>query len=560
MLKSPVNPLNDPNDPRKKQQQPAQQQPGQQPGQQQPAQPAQPSQAVQSSLPPMQPQKKPAAPVTYQQQAGAVADPRFSQALAQKLQLDVKAKQAQLEQQQSQFQTELDKAAGGVPAQQRISDLLGRITSGQASEAELSEYDKLQKMQYQGPKGLEGTANIAALSQLAGSPELLAQQYAGFAPGGVRPGDFAKAMAGLQKSPGLASAQQAASKLAEKAMSAEEIAAQQAGLLKGQTEAAKTQAETAIKSEQEKYMAGLSEESKAEIESKKSALDRLKAGIFMGEKITQADLQKLGLTRDDLASLKGLNISQVEGIGEVRSVEDLNKAVEALNKKATEEGEETLTPEQQRLRGMFQDLSGLSRESDVTAGYGYAKKEDLAKINALRRLTGQAPIKEEDLAKGFESGKVGKQALSGLIGRQREFEGEYAGEAKAEQTLAGKQDRLTGNVWYKGGMEKALSDFNKPIKEAKYQSKGQEIAKTMMETMRKNKTTVNKLYGWIQKNYVGNKKGNETQEQYRARLTEFDKKLKNKLNENISSYKQSKSGLEQTLAGMSDISRALNIE
>jgi hypothetical protein len=304
-------------------------------------------------------------------------------------------------------------------------------------------------------------------------------------------------------------------------MSAEEIAAQQAGLLKGQTEAAKTQAETAIKSEQEKYMAGLSEESKAEIESKKSALDRLKAGIFMGEKITQADLQKLGLTRDDLASLKGLNISQVEGIGEVRSVEDLNKAVEALNKKATEEGEETLTPEQQRLRGMFQDLSGLSRESDVTAGYGYAKKEDLAKINALRRLTGQAPIKEEDLAKGFESGKVGKQALSGLIGRQREFEGEYAGEAKAEQTLAGKQDRLTGNVWYKGGMEKALSDFNKPIKEAKYQSKGQEIAKTMMETMRKNKTTVNKLYGWIQKNYVGNKKGNETQEQYRARLTEI---------------------------------------
>jgi hypothetical protein len=330
MLKSPVNPLNDPNDPRNKKPvgtMPNQQQGGITTHDKKQTEPAQPTQAVQSSLPPMQPQKKPTAPVTYQQQAGAVADPRFSQALAQKLQLDVKAKQAQLEQQQAQFQTELDKAAGGVPAQQRISDLLGRITSGQASEVELSEYDKLQKMQYQGPKGLEGTANIAALSQLASSPELLAQQYAGFAPGGVRPGDFAKAMAGLQKSPGLASAQQAASKLAEKAMSAEEIAAQQAGLLKGQTEAAKTQAETAVKSEQEKYMAGLSGEAKAEIESKKSALDRLKAGIFMGEKISQADLQKLGLTREQLANLKGLDVSQIEGVSGVKSVDDLNKAV-----------------------------------------------------------------------------------------------------------------------------------------------------------------------------------------------------------------------------------------
>ncbi len=560
-------PVISPYDPRKKQQQPAQQQPGQQPGQQQPAQPAQqqpaqpaqPSQAVQSSLPPMQPQKKPAAPVTYQQQAGAVADPRFSQALAQKLQSDVAAKTAALQQQQAQFQEELNKASGGVPAQERINSLLGKITSGQASEAELSEYDKLQKMQYQGPMGLQGTANIAALSQLAGSPGLLAQQYAGFAPGGVRPGDFAKAMAGLQKSSELSSAQQAASGLAQKAMSAEEIAAQQAALLKGQTEAAKTQAETAVKAEQEKYMAGLGEEAKAEIESKKSALDRLKAGIFMGEKITQADLQKLGLTREQLANLKGLDVSQIEGMGATKTVDELNKAVERLNTKAVEEGEESLTPEEQRLRSMFKSISEFSREGDVTAGYGYAKKEDLAKINALRRLTGQAPIKEEDLAKGFESGKVGKETLSQLIGSQQQFEGKYTGQEEAETTRDKKAARLSGDTWYKGGLVKASKDIDK-INIEKNPEKIQSIASTMMATMRNSKTTKNKLYKWIQKNYPQAQNTSEPYSIYQARIKKFAKDFKEKVESNKTSYSEAQTGAQKTLEGMSNISRTLDIE
>lgn len=456
-------PVINPYDPRKKQQQPAQQQPVQQPGQ---LQPAQPSQAVQSSLPPMQQpqqapvqqQKKPAAPVTYQQQAGAVADPRFSQALAQKLQSDVSAKTAALQQQQAQFQEQLNKASGGVPAQERISDLLSKITSGQASEAELSEYDKLQKMQYQGPTGLQGTANIAALSQLAGSPELLAQQYAGFAPGGVRPGDFAKAMAGLQMSPELASAQQAATGLAEKAMSAEEIAAQQAGLLKGQTEAAKTQAETAVKAEQEKYMAGLSEEQKSQIESKKAALDKLKEGLFFTGSVSKSQLNKLGLSPDDVKGLKAVRLKDVSGFEGIQNISDLDKKIEELDIKKRKG--ETLTPEQEKLIGVSSKLKGISRGADESATLGYAKKTDLSKINALRKLTGLPPIKEEELEKAKDAGLVSKEDIASLVGSQK-GEMDYGEQKNKLLETRGKDNEiLAGNKALTGGLYKFKDELN----------------------------------------------------------------------------------------------------
>lgn len=471
----PMPPVINPYDPRKKQQQ----QPVQQQGQQQPAQPATP---VQSSLPSMQQpqqagqqqvaqagqpqqavqtqQKKPAAPVTYQQQAGAVADPRFSQALAQKLQQDVAAKQAALQQQQAQFQEQLTQAAGGVPAQQRIGDLLSKITSGTASETELGEYEKLQKLQYQGPTGLQGTANIAALSQLAGSPELLAQQYAGFAPGGVRPGDFAKAMAGLQKSPELTSAQQAATGLAEKAMSAEEIAAQQAGLLKGQTEAAKTQAETAVKAEQEKYMAGLSEEQKSEIESKKAALDKLKEGLFFTGSISKSQLKKLGLDSSDVAQLRGVRLKDISGFEGIQNISDLDKKIEELDIKAKKG--EALTPEQEKLMGISAKLKGISRGADESAALGYAKKTDLSKINALRRLTGLPPIKEQELEKAKDAGLVSKADIASLIGSQQ-GEMDYGEQrSKLVETRAQDNQILAGNKALTGGLYKFKDELNNP--------------------------------------------------------------------------------------------------
>jgi len=433
----PMPPAINPYDPRKKQK-PEGQPPAQptapttvttQPAQQQP------SQAVQSSLPSMQPQKKPAAPVTYQQQAGAVADPRFSQALAQKLQSDVAVKTAALQQQQAQFQEELNKASGGVPAQERIGSLLSKITSGQASEAELAEYDKLQKMQYQGPMGLQGDANIAALSQLAGSPELLAQQYAGFAPGGVRPGDFAKAMAGLQMSPELSSAQQAATGLAQKAMSAEEIAAQQAALLKSQTEAVKTQAETAVKAEEQKMLGELSEGQKAELERKKAAFDKIKEGLFLTGQVSKSDLKKIGLDPNDpqvantLNNLLGLNTSVIGGIadpsigfGSSKAPQDLKtleSRINDLKRRQIEEGLE-LTPEQQATISIYDQIQGLQRDTTEGSAINYAKKEDLARINALRKLRGQELIKEEDVGKAGEFGKLSQSDLSGLIGKLKE--------------------------------------------------------------------------------------------------------------------------------------------
>jgi len=491
----PMPPVINPYDPRKKGPTPAAQPAGQQPVQAQPAAP------VQSSLPSMQQpqqapaqqpvaqagqpqqasqaqQRKPAVPVTYQQQAGAVADPRFSQALAQKLQQDVAAKQAALQQQQAQFQEQLSQAAGGVPAQQRIGDLLSKITSGTASEAELGEYDKLQKLQYQGPTGLQGTANIAALSQLAGSPELLAQQYAGFAPGGVRPGDFAKAMAGLQKSPELTSAQQAATGLAQEAMSAEEIAAQQAGLLKGQTEAAKTQAETAVKAEQEKYMAGLGEEQKSQIESKKAALDKLKEGLFFTGSVSKSELKKLGLDPSDVNQLRAVKLQDVSGFEGIQNISDLDKKIEELDIKKRKG--EALTPEQEKLIGISAKLKGISRGADESAALGYAKKTDLSKINALRKLTGLPPIKEEELEKAKDAGLVSKADIASLIGSQK-GEMDY-GEQKNKlmETRAQDNEILAGNKALTGGLYKFKDELNNP-KASQYdlEKKAQEFYKNI---------------------------------------------------------------------------------
>lgn len=532
------------------------------------AQAGQPQQAQQTE------KKRAAMPVTYQQQAGAVADPRFSQALAQKLQQDVAAKQAALQQQQAEFQTKLQEAGSEVAgAPTRINEILGKVKAGTATDAELAEFQSLQQAQYQGPTGLDGAANIAALSQLAASPALLAQQYAGFAPGGVSAGDFQRAIAGLQKSQQLAAAQEAATGLAQRATSAKEVAAQQAALLKGQTEAAKEAAEIGSKAAEAEYTGQLSEAQKTETEAKAAALNRLKAGLFMGEKITQADLQKLGLTREQVQDLRGLDVSQVEGIGEIKSVEDLNKEVEKL--KLKQQTNELLTPEQERLISVYDELSKLKRDPDDASKYGYAKKEDLAKINALRRIRGLAPLTEEEAVNvgvGAESGKIKESALALLKGALSGKQGEYAGEAETEKSLAGKEQRLTGNNWYKGGLVQAQKDLNiLDIKTnpSKAGNDALNVMQKMKEKMEKNKNTENKLYGWIKENQ---KRLGRAVTDYSKASTSLEKSnalkyleqqfnnFKKQINTTTQSYQDAISDKKSTLAGMSDISRALNIE
>lgn len=556
-------------DPRKNRQQ----QPGQQ--QQQPQQQAQPAAPVQSNLPPMpsqqgqqqvaqagQPQqtaqvekKKPAAPVTYQQQAGAVADPRFSQALAQKLQQDVATKQAALQQQQAEFQQKLTEAGTGVAgAPTRINEILGKVKAGTATDAELAEFQNLQQAQYQGPTGLDGAANIAALSQLAASPALLAQKYAGFAPGGVSAGDFQRAMAGLQKSPQLAAAQEAATGLAQQATSAEEVAAQQAALLKGQTEAAKEAAEAGSKAAEAEYTGQLSEAQKAETEAKTAALNRLKAGLFLGQKISNADLQNLGLTRNQLENLKGLNVKEVKDFEGVKTIDELNKSIQLLKNKSLEKGIESLSPEEQRLLTIHDEFTKLERDTDKTAGLAYAKREDLAKINALRRIRGQNPLTPEEiesLGTGSASGKIKSEDLSSMIGRLREGQEAYTEEAGL--TIPKKQERLTGDKWYKGGLEKAHQDLIKFIPmDYNDTTKIGDFAREMGEHMKKTKATKNNVYKWIEENWSKMNLKNPSKEQ-KKEAKRLAQEFKDLIKQNRDSYRRS-------IEGRSDITSNLQFE
>jgi len=566
----PMPPNVNPYDPRKSRLE----QPGQQ--QQQPQQQAQPAAPVQSSLPAMQqpqqqqpqvaqagqPQqtaqvekKKPAAPITYQQQAGAVADPRFSQALAQKLQQDVAAKQAALQQQQAEFQQKLTEAGSGVAgAPTRINEILGKVKAGTATDAELAEFQSLQQAQYQGPTGLDGAANIAALSQLAASPALLAQQYAGFAPGGVSAGDFQRAMAGLQKSPQLAAAQEAATGLAQQATSAEEVATQQAALLKGQTEATKEAAETGSKAAEAEYTGQLSEAQKAETQAKTEALKRLKEGLFFsGKKIKQSDLDTLGLTQDQLKNLKSLNVGDVEGFEGVTDITELNKKIENLKTKQTEEGSSSLTPEQQRLLTVYKEFTDFDRDIDKSSQYGYAKKEDLAKINALRRIRGQAPLTPEEvelIGKGKESGRVSGETLSGMIGRLTEGEKAYTEEANL--TIPKKQERLTGDKWYKGGLVKADTDLTN-LDPASNTKNIYNIARKMFDQMQSTGAKENSLYKWLKDNVAKINTGTKGAAKGKWDPAQMAQEFKNLVKQNKDSYTRS-------IEGRSTISRDLSFE
>jgi hypothetical protein len=429
-------------------------QPVKQQNQPQPA----PSVQVQSSLPPMpatqpvqpvQPVVQPRAKISSSQQQ---TDPRFAQALARKLQADVAAKQTQLEERQKAFEAEYAKANQGVPAQQRISELLTIINAPAGGpdveaqrEAAVQEYQKLQSLQYQGPTGLTGAADIAALSQLAGSPELLAQQYG---IGALGDGDVSGLVSSELSVPELSQALSSAESLAERALSEEEKAKQRSGLLKLLTEGTRTQAEAGIKSKEQEMLAGLSEAQQTELDAKKAAFDKIKEGLFLTGEISKNDLRKLGLNPDDpevantLNNLLGLDTSVIEGISNPSTswarpntrptdLATLESRIKDLKRRQTEEGLQ-LTPEQQKLIALYNSISDLERDTTEGSAINYAKKEDLARINALRRLRGQELYTEEDLGKAGEIGKLSQSNLSELISQLRE-ESKYGHEDRIEE-------------------------------------------------------------------------------------------------------------------------------
>lgn len=409
--------------------------------QQQQQQPQQQSQQQQKQQQPVQPVKSNLPPITYQQKVGAIVDPRFSQALAQKLQQDVTSKQAALQQKQAEFQSKLSQANTGITgAQARIGEILTNVQAGRATPEELAEYQNLQQAQYRGPTGLEGVANIAALSQLAASPEMLAQQYAGFGTGGVRGRYFEQSLAGVGGSE-LSAARQAAAGLAQQAMSAEEVAAQQAALLKGQTEAAKEAAETGSKAALAQYTGEVTEQTKAEREAKDAALKSLKEGFFLTGQIKDSDIRKLGLDPNDpnvanvLASMEGLDLGLMgletydQGGTSPRVARELNWSgidLKELDRRIEQIDENQLagnpvTEEEKKLSSLYKIFEGVQRSVDEETTKGalsFAKKEDLSKINALRRLRGEAPLTEADLGKKL--GGIGTSELARLSGTIRQ--------------------------------------------------------------------------------------------------------------------------------------------
>lgn len=583
----PMPPTINPYDPRKKRLEQPTQQPQQKPVEAQPAAP------VQSALAPMpqgqpatqagqqpvaqagQPQqaqqtekKRAAMPVTYQQQAGAVADPRFSQALAQKLQQDVAAKQATLQQQQAQFQEKLNQAGGsGASTQQRVGDLLNKISSGTASKQDIDEYQNLQRLEYSGPMGLDGTANIAALSRLAGSPELLAQQYAGFAPGGVRASDFAKSLAGLQKTPELQAAQEAAAGLAGRAVSAEETAAQQAALLKGQTEATKQAAISGAKAKETELTGQLTGQKQSEIGAKQAALDKLKEGLFLTGNINKKDLEKLGLKTEDISGLAAFDISKVGGLQGVKTTADLNKKLEDLENKKLKG--ESLSPEQEKALTLFKQVNQLSRGTDEASILSYAKKEDLARINALRQLKGESPLTEESLKQAQESGKLSRQDISGLIGSQREQLKYGPEKEKTQADLKADKNILRGDQAVKGGLTSFQEELKNP--DPSYESIYRKAVQ-FYDNVKSGKSGIYRGSGVADAldkmkqaaSYVNNQsgpKGNPRKLEEAKKLADKARRdLRNIMEEMISKYEGRVSKSEQSLAGMDEFSKKLSIK
>lgn len=354
------------------------------------------------------PQQRKDLPVSYQQQAGAVVDPRYSAALAGKLQEQVQQQQQQLAQQQAAFQQQLQTSQQPNVSQTRIGELLNKITSGAASPQEISEYDAIQKMQFAGPTGLEKTANIAALSQLAQSPELLAQQYGGFG-GGMNIADIRRSLGGSAKGVQLQQATQAASQLSEQAAQAQEQAEQQSGLLKSQTEALKKQAETGVKASQSKFLQELKQQSDVESKEKDKALEDLKNAIYLDKSITKDQLKniqsKLGITDREISEMGTLQLGRIEGLGSIKDLKQLGEKVKELK-----ESNKTLTPEQQNLISFYDDMENtLKRSQDVSGDYSAASKDQLAKINALRKLTGETELTEEqqkEVGKAYDPTKI----------------------------------------------------------------------------------------------------------------------------------------------------------
>lgn len=371
------------------------------------------------------------APVSYQQRAAAVQDPRYAQAIGERVQATVQEQQKQLQQQQQQFQTQFAQSQQQLPSGQNLQSLLEKIRSNTATDTDVAAYQKLMSAQYQGPQGLQAGANIAALAQMARTPYALATTYGGFTP---QANILAQqqALAGVPQ--GLSEVAKSAQALAAQAMGSEQAAATKIAAAQAQAQQLQQQATEAIKAEKASYEGQLTETQKAQIEAKKAAFDRFQRGVLITGRISRADLNLLGLNEQDVQSMYGLNPNIIGGLADQTTIGQFDKYVEDLRNK------ESKTTEEQNILDVYDTLRQAKEDVETSQAYGYASPQDLAKINALRALAGApgetSALKQSDIGKGFSSGKFSKDTITSLKNLSSQYQSQSQTESEAHQSAA----------------------------------------------------------------------------------------------------------------------------
>lgn len=385
----------------------------------------------------------------YQQRAAAITDPRFAQALTEKFQQDLAAKQSEFQKQQQEFQQKMQGAPGLGGAQSKINEIMTKISAGQATDADLAEYQRLQSLEYKGPEGLEGSANIAALSRMAGSPALLAQQYAQLAPGAISGQQIAQSLTGLGGSPGLAGIRESAASLGQRQKSFESAAEQQVGSAKQQTEAIKKQAKQTVEAEKSKLLSSLTGKQQTDILQKKQALEAVKGGLFTGAAQDAASLSKLGIKQEDINKITSRlprDIFKFEGVSTPQQFEAKMKSLSAKAQR-----NETLSKKEAAALDAYQNINNfIQRKTDEqelgALSYAGSSPEQLAKINALMQLTGGKQITSAQAGVGGTAGRVDAglfDTLSGALGESQAITGyQDQLDEEARQEEAEKQARL----------------------------------------------------------------------------------------------------------------------
>jgi len=434
--------------------------------QQAPAVAGQPAPQV---APPKPEQRRQNLPVTYQQQAGAVVDPRFTQALSQKYTAELQQKQQAFEQQQAEYQKQLQQAQSGIGATADVQNQLSIINNPTSTPEQIAaataQYEKLMSAQAQQVEQSDAyrraQAELAALTQLSGQG--IAQKY-GVGSGALTPDiGFSLASDGnLQQ--GISLAQ----KYAQQAGEQQKASQQQELLGQAKAEELKGLAKTGSAAAQSEFLQQLKQKGEAESKEKDKALDDLKNAIYLGKPITDDQIKniknKLGITDREISEMGRINISQIKGVSSVKDLKDLSEKVKELK-----ESDKKLTPEQQNLISFYDSMEDtLKRSSDISGEYSSASKEELAKINALRKLTDGTELTEaqqKDIGKAYDPTKIA--SLGSALSAIGEGANQTSETKAAVEKIKGIDKFLQGGKEFTG-LDKISKDLdelaNEPVK------------------------------------------------------------------------------------------------